>query len=76
MLRGTDWVVGLVLFTGHESKLMQNAIETKVKRSRVEKLMSWYLIGILIFLFLVVFSSALAAGLWNENVRGLAAPCW
>ncbi|KNC50339.1 P-type ATPase [Thecamonas trahens ATCC 50062] len=61
MLKGTQWVIGLVVYTGHETKLMMNATKTKTKRSRVDRLMSKYLVVIMIFEFLVVFGSATAA---------------
>ncbi|KAK3671974.1 aminophospholipid translocase [Recurvomyces mirabilis] len=36
-LRNTPWVHGLVVFTGHETKLMRNASATPIKRTNVEK---------------------------------------
>jgi phospholipid-translocating P-type ATPase (flippase) len=37
-LRNTDWVIGVVLFTGHETKLMKNANKTPHKASQVENM--------------------------------------
>jgi len=36
-LRNTPWIHGLVVFTGHETKLMRNATATPIKRTNVEK---------------------------------------
>ena len=36
-LRNTPWVHGVVIFTGHETKLMRNATATPIKRTAVER---------------------------------------
>lgn len=36
-LRNTPWVHGVVVFTGHETKLMRNATATPIKRTAVER---------------------------------------
>jgi len=36
-LRNTPWIHGVVVFTGHETKLMRNATATPIKRTNVEK---------------------------------------
>ncbi|KAA8540273.1 hypothetical protein F0562_024164 [Nyssa sinensis] len=36
-LRNTTYVYGVVIFTGHDSKVLQNATESPSKRSRIEK---------------------------------------
>ncbi|KAI9733775.1 MAG: hypothetical protein M1818_007189 [Claussenomyces sp. TS43310] len=36
-LRNTPWVHGIVVFTGHETKLMRNATATPIKRTAVER---------------------------------------
>ncbi|KAG2728745.1 hypothetical protein I3760_01G218600 [Carya illinoinensis] len=53
-LRNTAYVYAVVIFTGHDSKVMQNATESPSKRSTIEKKMD-YIIYIL-FTFLVVIS--------------------
>jgi len=37
MLRNTSWIVGLVVFTGSDTKIMLNGGETPSKRSKIEK---------------------------------------
>ena len=37
VLRNTNWVHGVVVFTGHETKLMRNATATPIKRTAVER---------------------------------------
>lgn len=48
ILKNTEWVIGIVVYTGHSTKLMLNSKKGRVKYSSVEKIMSRYLISILI----------------------------
>ena len=43
-LRNTPWIHGIVVFTGHETKLMRNATATPIKRTHVEKLVNLQII--------------------------------
>ncbi|CCU81255.1 plasma membrane calcium-transporting ATPase 1 [Blumeria hordei DH14] len=55
-LRNTPWVHGIVVFTGHETKLMRNATATPIKRTAVERQLNMLvlmLIGILISLSII-----------------------
>ena len=35
-LRNTDYIYGMVVFTGHETKVMMNSADAKYKKSRLE----------------------------------------
>lgn len=55
-LRNTGWIFGLVIFTGHETKLMRNATATPIKRTAVERIINKQIIalfGVLIVLILI-----------------------
>ncbi|GMI64693.1 Aminophospholipid ATPase 4 [Hibiscus trionum] len=52
-LRNTSYVYGVVIFTGFDSKVMQNSTKSPSKRSRIEKKMD-YIIYVLFSLLLVV----------------------
>ncbi|SCU82094.1 LAFA_0C09032g1_1 [Lachancea sp. 'fantastica'] len=55
-LRNTAWVYGLVVFTGHETKLMRNATATPIKRTAVERVINMQILalfGVLIVLALI-----------------------
>lgn len=55
-LRNTPWVYGVVVFTGHETKLMRNATATPIKRTAVENMVNMQilmLVGILLGLSLI-----------------------
>lgn len=38
-LRNTDYIYGVVVFTGHDTKVMQNATDPPSKRSKIERRM-------------------------------------
>ena len=55
-LRNTPWIHGIVVFTGHETKLMRNATATPIKRTHVERLVNiqiLMLVAILIVLSII-----------------------
>lgn len=55
-LRNTPWIYGVVVFTGHETKLMRNATATPIKRTAVERQLNMQilmLVGILLVLSLI-----------------------
>lgn len=55
-LRNTPWIHGIVVFTGHETKLMRNATAAPIKRTKVEKQLNWLvlvLVGMLLVLSII-----------------------
>lgn len=55
-LRNTAWIHGIVVFTGHETKLMRNATATPIKRTAVERIINLQIValfGMLIVLALI-----------------------
>ena len=48
-LKNTEWVYGLVVYTGHETKIMQNSSKSRTKFSRLEIATNKQII--LVFLF-------------------------
>ncbi|KZT04791.1 phospholipid-translocating P-type ATPase [Laetiporus sulphureus 93-53] len=53
-MRNTPWAYGLVVFTGHETKLMRNATAAPIKRTAVERQVNVHII--FLFMFLVALS--------------------
>ncbi|XP_077244107.1 putative phospholipid-transporting ATPase 8 isoform X2 [Tasmannia lanceolata] len=52
-LRNTDYIYGVVIFTGHDTKVMQNATDPPSKRSNIERKMDkiiYVLFSILVFI--------------------------
>ena len=57
-LRNTPWIHGVVVFTGHETKLMRNATATPIKRTAVERMVNVQIIVLVsILLGLSIISS-------------------
>lgn len=57
-LRNTPWVHGIVVFTGHETKLMRNATATPIKRTAVERMVNIQILMLVsVLLCLSVISS-------------------
>ncbi|XP_078180817.1 putative phospholipid-transporting ATPase 4 isoform X2 [Carex rostrata] len=55
-LRNTQYIYGVVFFTGHETKVMQNSTDSPSKRSRIEKKMDkiiYVLFSVLVLISLI-----------------------
>ncbi|XP_047341133.1 putative phospholipid-transporting ATPase 9 [Impatiens glandulifera] len=66
-LRNTEYVYGAVIFTGHDTKVMQNATEPPSKRSRIERKMDkiiYFLFGIL---FMLAFIGSVYFGVETKD---------
>ncbi|GAA0151878.1 primary active transporter [Lithospermum erythrorhizon] len=66
-LRNTEYIYGAVIFTGHDTKVMQNATDPPSKRSKVEKKMDkiiYFLFGVLVTLALI---GSVYFGIVTEN---------
>jgi magnesium-transporting ATPase (P-type) len=48
-LRTTEWIIGVVVYTGPDTKIMMNAEKSKVKMSEIEHRMNTYILAILAF---------------------------
>ena len=67
-LRNTEWILGIVIYAGHNCKIMKNAKEGIIKYSTVEKLMNKLLYFILIFqIILSIISSLLHRKYFKDN---------
>lgn len=72
-LRNTDWALGVVVFTGHDTKIMMNAGITPSKRARIARELNFNVIcnfGILLIMCLI---TALANGVaWAKTDASLS----
>ncbi|KAK3813393.1 MAG: hypothetical protein J3Q66DRAFT_348220 [Benniella sp.] len=62
VLRNTDHVIAMVIFTGTETKIMLNSGDTPSKRSRIEKDLNFHIVMNFIILFALSIGSAIANG--------------
>ncbi|XP_073469514.1 phospholipid-transporting ATPase IB isoform X2 [Aquarana catesbeiana] len=66
-IRNTQWVVGIVVYTGHDSKLMQNSTKAPLKRSNVEKVTNIQILVLFCILLVMALVSSVGALLWNRK---------
>ncbi|ONK67954.1 uncharacterized protein A4U43_C05F5580 [Asparagus officinalis] len=63
-LKNTDWVVGVVVYAGQETKAMMNSAISPSKRSRLEIYMNRETLWLSAFLFVMCAAVATGMGLW------------
>lgn len=71
MLKNTEWIIGLVVFTGNDTKLMKNSKYPPHKRSNIEKRINKYLSFVFTVLFTIAILSAsisIAFAYTNEEI--------
>ncbi|XP_024905477.1 phospholipid-transporting ATPase FetA [Pteropus alecto] len=69
IIRNTDWCYGLVIYTGPDTKLMQNCGKSSFKRTHIDRLMNVLVLWIFLFLGGMCFILAIGHGIW-ENKKG------
>ena len=69
-LKNTKWIIGLIIYTGHNCKIMKNSKEPRIKYSTVENLMNRRLILIFSVQCLLCIISAICRGhYYNKNLK-------
>ena len=63
-LRNTDFVVGLVVYAGHDTKTMQNNKGSRTKISKIERRMNGAILIMLLALLIICFISAVGQYTW------------
>lgn len=71
-LRNTTYICGVVIYTGHESKVMQNATNSPSKRSTIEKKMDYIIYTLFAILVLISLISSVAFSV----ILSYQAPDW
>ena len=67
VLRNTDFVIGLVVNTGHDTKIMMSSAKTKSKTSNLESQSSTQIVYIIIMLAFLCFWGATGMSIWNTS---------
>lgn len=65
-MRNTDWILGFVVFTGHNTKLILNSKSPRQKFSNLEILLSKLLIFILVLQIIFCIICAIAHSIYNN----------
>lgn len=63
-LRNTDWVIGICVYTGHETKIMLNSPKSRAKYSKVEQQMNLQIIYIFLLQTLICIIAAIFNLCW------------
>lgn len=66
-LRNTEYIYGVVVFTGPDTKVIQNSTEAPSKRSRVEKKMDKLIYFLFFLLFLLSLTGSIIFGIITKN---------
>lgn len=66
-LRNTKWIIGMVIFTGSDSKIILNSGVTPSKKSRMSRGLNYYVIINFIILFLLCLISGLVNGIYYNK---------
>ncbi|XP_045149922.1 phospholipid-transporting ATPase IB [Echinops telfairi] len=66
-LRNTQWVFGIAVYTGHDTKLMQNSTKAPLKRSNVEKVTNVQILVLFGILLVMALVSSVGALYWNGS---------
>lgn len=65
-LKNTKWIVGIVVYTGEDTKIMKNADKSKYKVSNIEKDTNYYILFIFCFQLCISVVSAIGNDIWNS----------
>ncbi|KAK4782842.1 hypothetical protein SAY86_007216 [Trapa natans] len=63
-LKNTEWVIGVVVYAGQETKAMLNSATSPAKRSKLESYMNRETFWLSVFLFVMCLVVALGMGTW------------
>lgn len=66
-LKNTEYIYGVVIFTGHDTKVMQNATDPPSKRSKIERKMDKVVYILFCALFLISFTGSLLFGIQTKQ---------
>ena len=64
-LKNTEWAIGIVVYTGEDTKVMKNAEVSHVKQSYIEKSINTGILVLLLILILFCLLTATASYIWN-----------
>ncbi|POM77063.1 P-type ATPase (P-ATPase) Superfamily [Phytophthora palmivora] len=72
--RNAEWTLGLVIYTGKETKVQMNSVAVPLKRSFVEKTLDTMFVLVLMLLFGISIACTLGNNNWNLNLADEKTP--
>ncbi|XP_063696555.1 phospholipid-transporting ATPase IA isoform X8 [Culicoides brevitarsis] len=67
MLRNTSWIFGVIVYTGHDTKLMRNSTSAPLKRSTVDRLTNTQILMLFFILIMLCLVSAIFNEIWTRE---------
>ena len=64
-LRNTEWVVGICVYSGHETKIMKNGSNSRVKVSKIALTTNKYILVTMLFQFILSSTAAVTTSIWT-----------
>uniref|UniRef100_A0A3Q1IQY6 Phospholipid-transporting ATPase n=1 Tax=Anabas testudineus TaxID=64144 RepID=A0A3Q1IQY6_ANATE len=68
-IRNTEAVVGIVVYSGHETKAMMNNSGPRYKRSQLEKRLNTDILWCVVLLIVMCLTAAIGHGLWLKKLK-------
>ena len=68
-LRNTDWIIGVVVYTGHDTRIMRNSVGSKQKFSKLEVMIAKSILIIMAIEGIMCAVAATFATVWNAIYR-------
>lgn len=69
-LRNTEWIYGVCVFTGHETKIMMNSVKARTKYSKLEKATNIYILLLVLIQMAICLTAALFNTIWTLRYKG------
>ena len=66
-LKNTEWAIGIVVYVGHDCKIMKNAKDPVTKYSSLERLMNFGLVAIFILQAILCIIAAILRGIYYKS---------
>ncbi|CAF3403244.1 unnamed protein product [Rotaria socialis] len=66
-LQNTTWIYGVVIYSGHDTKLMLNSSSVPLKRTNVEQVTNKQILLLLLLLIILCVFSTIAGEIWSDK---------
>ena len=64
-LRNTDWIIGVCIYSGHETKIMKNGSNARAKTSKIAKSTNKYILITMILQLCLSLIAAVCTSIWT-----------
>ena len=69
-LRNCEWIIGVCIYSGHETKIMKNGSNAVAKTSKIAKATNNYILVTMLFQLVLSLVAAVATSLWTYYKGG------